>query len=591
MIGLLTEMKGEPTPIDIPFLPELQLPHNDYLMPVAPQKWHFRQSIDYAITADRAVLDMASRHREEFLSNIYRMGRNSIDRGSRDTWTINPKRVAAVRDAIARDGATMVGPGRSRGYPPEYFNMFRIPEERDPRGYILPADQPDFLTGAKFVNTLIKNGVFVERATRDFEAGGSRYPAGSFVVRTAQAFRPHILDMFEPQVYPDDIPYPGGPPRPPYDATGYTLAFQMGVRFDRILEGFDGPFERLSDVVRPPAGTLSNTGAAGFLLSAQVNDAFVAVNRLLAGGNKVFRLTGGGAYPPGTFYIARGEKTLPILENLAREKGLSFEGTDAQPDAGSAELAPARIGLWDRYGGSIPSGWLRWLFEQYEFAYQVVFPQELDAGGLREKFDVLVFPEEAIPAVGADEEELTRSQPAAESIPAEWRGRLGAVTASRTVPALRQFLEDGGTILTIGSSVNLGYHLGLPMSDALVDRSTGKPLAAEKYYIPGSVLRVRVDPLSPLAYGLPENLDVDFDESPALRIQEPGVQRVAWFDGDQPLRSGWAWGQQYLAGATAVAEAQVGRGRLLMFGPLITFRGQPHGTFKFLFNGIYYPRK
>ncbi len=231
------------------------------------------------------------------------------------------------------------------------------------------------------------------------------------------------------------------------------------------------------------------------------------------------------------------------------------------------------------------------MFEQYEFAFQVAFPQELDAGALKEKFDVLVFPEEAIPAVGADEAALTRSQPAAESIPAEWRDRLGAVTATKTVPALRQFLEDGGTILTIGSSTNLGYHLGLPMSDMLIDKGTGKPLAAEKYYVPGSVLRVKIDPSSPLAYGLPENLDVYFDESPAFRIQEPGVRRVAWFDTDQPLRSGWAWGQQYLAGATAVAEAQVGRGRLLMFGPLITFRAQPHGTFKFLFNGIYYPRQ
>jgi len=595
MIGLLTEMKGEPTPIDIPFLPELQLPHNDYPMPIAPQKWHFRSSIEYAITADRAVLDMASKHREEFLFNIYRMGINSIYRGSQDNWTINPKKVAAVRDAIERDGAKMVGSARSRGYPPEYFKMFRIPEERDPRGYILPADQPDFPTAVKFVNTLIKNGIFVERATRDFKIGGRKYPAGSFVVRTAQAFRPHIIDMFEPQVYPDDIPCTGCPPRPPYDATGYTLAFQMGVGFDRILEGFDGPFERLPDVAPAPEGRVESPESAGFLLSAQVNDSFLAVNRLLAHGSRVFRLSrglqaGGASFPPGTFYIGRGETTVASLETLAREKGLVFQGIAAPPAESLVELKPVRIGLWDRYGGSMPSGWVRWLFEQYEFPFQVVFPQELDAGRLGEKFDVLVFVEDAIPAVGADEAELTRSQPAAGSIPAEWRNRLGAVTAGRTVPVLRQFLEDGGTILAVGSSTHLGYHLRLPMASALIDPGTGKPLAAEKYYIPGSVLQVRVDPSHPLAYGLPEVLDVYFDESPAFRIQGPAVRRVAWFDTDRPLRSGWAWGQQALAGTTAVAEAQVGRGRLLMFGPLITFRGQPHGTFKFLFNGIYFPR-
>ena len=66
-----------------------------------------------------------------------------------------------------------------------------------------------------------------------------------------------------------------------------------------------------------------------------------------------------------------------------------------------------------------------------------------------------------------------------------------------------------------------------------------------------------------------------------------GVRAVAWFDSDKPLRSGWAWGQSYLEGAVAIAEAKVGRGHLYLFGPEITFRAQPHGTFKFLFNGIY----
>jgi hypothetical protein len=67
-----------------------------------------------------------------------------------------------------------------------------------------------------------------------------------------------------------------------------------------------------------------------------------------------------------------------------------------------------------------------------------------------------------------------------------------------------------------------------------------------------------------------------------------GVKPVAWFDSPTPLRSGWAWGQDYLEGGVAMAEATVGKGRVFLFGPEITFRGQPHGTFKFLFNGIYY---
>jgi hypothetical protein len=64
------------------------------------------------------------------------------------------------------------------------------------------------------------------------------------------------------------------------------------------------------------------------------------------------------------------------------------------------------------------------------------------------------------------------------------------------------------------------------------------------------------------------------------------VQTIAWFDSATPLRSGWAWGQEHLAGGIAIAEAKVGSGRLVLFGPQILFRAQPHGTFKFLFNGI-----
>ena len=65
-----------------------------------------------------------------------------------------------------------------------------------------------------------------------------------------------------------------------------------------------------------------------------------------------------------------------------------------------------------------------------------------------------------------------------------------------------------------------------------------------------------------------------------------GVRPIAWFDTDSPLRSGWAWGQNYLEGGVAMAEAKVGQGKLYLFGPEILFRGQPHGTFRFFFNAL-----
>lgn len=607
IIGLLTETQGNPTPIYIGFVPSRILPDGDYLLPIEPQEWHFRQSIDYSVTANKAILDFASRLKEQLLMNIWKVGRNQIERGSSDSWTLTPKRMNALARVLEENDAEerFVGPqtGALKGYfsmgsPPEYFSELRRPENRDPRGYILPSDQSDFPTATKFVNTLIKNGVTVHRATQDFQVDGTRYPKDSWVVLSAQAYRSHVLDMFEPQDHPNDFEYEGGPPVPPYDNAGYTLAFQMGVEFHRILEGFDGPFEEVVGLAAPPAGAVSDArGAAGFLLSHAERDVATVTNRLLAGGHEVRWLleevsAGGKDWPVGTVYVPAQGGASQLLVTAAEELGVQVHGLSSAPTVASMELGSVRIGLWDQYGGSMPSGWTRFIFDQFEFPYEVVYPKTLDAGNLNDRFDVLVFVTGAIPVAdreGPDFESMIfGGMP--ENVPAEYEDRLGRVTVDQTVPQLKAFLEEGGTILTIGSSTAMAQHAGLAVSDHLVD-GEGNPLGEDKYYIPGTVLRVRVDNTLPLAFGLPEEMDVFFNNSPVMRM-EPAVaaQRltpVAWFDSPTPLRSGWAWGQQYLNGGLAVAAARVGKGRLYLFGVEIANRGQPHGTFTFLFNGIF----
>jgi hypothetical protein len=305
----------------------------------------------------------------------------------------------------------------------------------------------------------------------------------------------------------------------------------------------------------------------------------------------------GKTYPVGTMYVAAKASTLPILQKLAADKGLSFDAVSAKPAGDSMKLKPVRIGLWDQYGGSMPSGWTRWVFEQYEFPFEVVFPQTLDAGNLNAKYDVLVFVDGAIPMrdgqAGGGGGGFG-GQPAADAIPAEFRGWLGRVTVAKTVPELKKFVENGGTILTIGSSTALGYHFGLPIRNALVEVVNGaeRPLPREKYYVPGSILEARIDNTNPLAYGMEQHAYVFYDESPAFRLRPEaalkGLKPVAWYDSASPLRSGWAWGQQYLDQAVSIVEAPVGKGHVVLFGNEVNWRGQPHGTFKLLFNGIYY---
>jgi len=376
-IGLLTETAGGPTPLP-------------------GTRWRFRDAVEYSVTANLAVLDAAARGREPRLYNAYRMGRHSIERGGRDSWTASPH--------------------RPEGGAPD-------PRFRDARGYILPADQPDFPTATKFVNALLNAGVTVWRATEPFAVSGTAYPAGSYVVKTAQAFRPHVLDMFEPQDHPDDASHPDGAPRAPHDATGWTLAFQMGGK---------SPASR--------------------------------------GGRVSWR-----AGREGSFFV--------------------------DPSPGALE---------------------------------VVYPPALDAGSFRSRFDVLILPSEATPGRPLQAEVL----PDPASLPAELRARVGEITARKTMPELRRFVEAGGTLVAIGRAAAAARYLGVPVSD----------------------------PVSAAA----------------------GIRPIAWFASASPLRSGRARGQGYLQGAAAAVEAPIGAGRVFLFGPEITFRGQPHGTFKLLFNSILY---
>jgi hypothetical protein len=612
MVGLLTEIIGSPTPSKVPLVPFRLIPNLSTPNPVVPQEWHFRQSIDYSVSLNYAVLNYAVNQKEQLLYGIYKMGRNSIENGSRDHWTLSPKYIDSInnmyrKDQLARatttratqSQTTAVSLGASDTIPSKYFDsVLKDPTLRDARGYIIPAGQPDFPTAIKFVNALIRSGISVHKATSPFAEQGKKYPAGSYIIKTAQAFRPYVLDMFEPQDHPNDFLYPGGPPIRPYDAAGWTLAYSMGVQFDRFLDDFTGPFEKIGyGELQSPKTVIEQTGM-GYVLNAQSNNSFLAVNDLLKSGIEVYRIAGGisgqPAFAEGSFFIPASAKARRLLDKTAEGNTLSVIAIDHKPGP-LKRITPARIALWDQYGGSMASGWVRWLMEQYHYSFSVVYPKEIDAGDLRKKYDVLVFVSGAIPSVNRNEQGFPGRVPKPEDVPIEFRDRLGRINADTSVPQLKKFLEEGGSIVTIGSSTNLAYHLKLPVRNALVEMGTNnqeRPLPAEKFYIPGSLLTATFDSTQAAAFGMRSRTDVYFDASPVFKLAPEAVvngnvRPLAWFASDKVLRSGWAWGQAYLKDGVAAFVANVGKGKLYAFGPEITFRGQAQGTFKLLFNQLY----
>jgi hypothetical protein len=483
-----------------------------------------------------------------------------------------------------------------------YTSVLKDPSRRDPRVFVVPSNQTDFATATKFINALRYVGVEVQQATAPFTASGQSYPAGTFVVKAAQAGRAHVLDMFQPQDHPNDMDE-RGIPRRPYDNAGWTLAYQMGVKFDRVWDDVSGPFKDVEGLASPLPGRISGTATAGYVLSPAVNDSFTIANRVMKANGDVYRLLNGKLFVPAS------ATSTPIVQKSAQELGVNVDAV-AAPTFPGTKLAPRRIALWDTTTGSMPSGWTRFLLERFEFPFTIVCGAGFDDTALRSKYDVIIMPSGASFRAGGgfggrgggggggDAEPPATAGAAASSDPdlrslcQVTSGTGGGAGAEANV---KKFVEAGGTVIAAGSSARtIAELLGLPVSDYLVERQPAqeeRALSSDKFYVPGSILRVAVDPGATSAAGAEDHIDVFFNNDPVFRLAPNavalGVRPVMWFDTDKPLRSGWAWGQNYLEGGTTAIEATVGKGKAFAFGPEITFRAQPHGTFRFLFNAIY----
>jgi hypothetical protein len=638
IIGILTETIGGPTPARIPVVMNQILPRADLPAPIEPQAWHFRQSVDYSVTANYAILDLASRYKDQFLYNIWKMGTNQIARGSRDYWTISNEDMARADSAVRLAGAAGGGRGRGAGGDApggdaapgggggggrggrggggmsmdQYNAIFKNPARRDPRVFVITSAQPDFATATKFINTLRYIGVEVDQTSAPITVNGKSYPTGSYVVKSAQAGRAHVMDQFMPQDHPNDMDE-RGIPRRPYDSAGWTLALQMGIQFDSIYTDVTGPMTRITGLAKPVPGKVT-TASAGYLLSPMQNDAFTVANRVLKANGEVYRLrtpmtANGKTFGPGAFYIVATPATTQIIQASATELGVDADGTAARPDASARKYTARRVALVDSPTGSMPSGWTRYMLERFEFPFTVVCGAGFDDANLRSKYDVIVVPSgSSLGAAGGGGRGgagggggggggrggsgATSNDPDLRSLCEVTTGTGSGATVAENV---RKFVNEGGFVVAAGSaSRSIGSLFNLPMSNHLIGREPGEQdinLSSDKFYVPGSVVRVAVDSTATAAYGSQGHIDVFFDNSPVFRLTPDatmkGVRPVMWFDTRTPLRSGWAWGQNYLEGGIAAVEAGVGRGKLYLYGPEITFRAQPHGTFKFLFNGIY----
>ena len=559
MIGILTETAhATPTPrfYDPDSLPNhlgsrrSDTPTNGtdifYPYPWQGGESHFRDAVDYMITASMGILSIAADRREKWLYNIYSMGKDAIES--------------------------------------------REPDE--PYAYVIPPEQWDKSEAYRLVDVLLKTGIEVQKARRSFTAGEKTYEAGSFVLFTGQAFRPMLTDLMELQQYPDRRAS-DGTPQVPYDLAGWTLPIQMGVTVDRVFEPFRASLESVTREKVTATGKLdARSDVFAFTLSHRDNKSFKAVNHLLAAGDRVYwtmdsTQSNARAIPAGMIVIEAGEGTAQRVRRLAEELGLQAEGLHEKPTVELYELETPRIGLYKSWVANMDEGWTRWLLETFAFPIDTLHDAEIQNGDLS-RYHAIILP--------SQHEKSLLNGHAKNTMPDEYAGGLGLEGAL----ALKRFVESGGTLIALDGASDFAIaQFGLPV------RNVVKTLPSQQFFIPGSLIRTSIENRHPLAFGMQPEIGVAFQQSRAFEtvrlsgkgeggkesIKEappPAVQVIARYAEDDLLMSGWALGEEtHIAGKAAMLNVNVGDGNIVLFGFRPQFRGQPGGTYKLLFNALH----
>jgi hypothetical protein len=318
----------------------------------------------------------------------------------------------------------------------------------------------------------------------------------------------------------------------------------------------------------------------------------IAVNRLLAAGADV-------RWGDGQFRVEPSAQAKAVLATLANDH--SVRTTEVRRGERDVPLRSVRAGLFDTFGGHMPTGWDQWLLQEFAFPVQQVFGDRIEAGDLGREFDVLVFhtglpgPRDLERAAQRRDEaklpELRMALPPFE----DWsnlEARAVRLSGEKSLPALREFVAQGGTLIALGGEVEkVVRHFALPVkvgTHVPTDDGERRTLR-EEFYVPGSLLAIEVDTTHPIARGCSPVLSAMVHTgSTILEVTDPQarIDTVARYRGADTLVSGWAIGEEFLVGKAAVLCAHVGRGRVVLFGADVTYRGQPLGTFKFLFHAI-----
>jgi len=512
-----------------------------------------------------------------------------------DPWPGGWWRLADIEEyerICARSMLTLAARYKNR-FQSDYLSMAREAIQKGktepPYGWVVPMDGSDPGTAAEMVRILQDTGIRVHRARTELKDGGVTHPAGSLVLLADQPYRNHLKDMMERQVYPDRFTATGEA-EAPYDVAGWTLPLQMGVRSSPLTLPSPAGLELVTKVERPVGQIVPRPGPAGqagpnsFVLADSANDDFFLLNELLAAGVEVWR---NGATPGGDpLRFERGslvfrarenaravlKRTLPTISSRVTASAIEIPDEIASDRA--IPVKRRRIGLYQPWVPSMDEGWTRLVLERFRFPYETIHNEDIRAGELAERIDTLL-----VPSIGSA---TIRDGYAPDESEPRYVGGLGKEGAA----ALRSFLQAGGTIVCLEESCTYAIEdLGVPATNVV------KGLKSSEFYGPGSIVGIvntRASGDNPLTHGMPEESSAYFDRSMAFDFPQGSKAVVASrYATKDTLQSGWLLGAPRIAGKAALADVPHEGGRVILFGFPPQHRGQPHGSFRLLFNALF----
>ena len=510
-----------------------------------PNPWqggesHFRDAVDYMLTASMAVLKLAADKKEEFLYNIYDMGRDAI---------------TSKKGAFA---------------------------------YIIPKKQWNPSESINLTNILLQGGVEAYRATAPFKVGDKTYKKGSVIFYGAQAFRPFLTDLMEKQDYPDQFLYPGGPPKPPYDLAGWTLPMQMGVTVDRIDKKFEAKTKEITEKLKYNKGKVSGNSSNYYVFSDRDNLSALVVNRLQKAGFTVGQLKKDFQDFKAGYFVVKGKPELKDkLSNLSKNLGINFKGLKNLSAAKYTELYKIKVGLYKSWRANIDEGWTRWMLKQFEFAIDTLHNKDIQEGDLS-KYSAIIIPSQNPKAIMNGYLKNT--------MPKKYTGGIGLKGLSK----IDSYAKSGGTVLFFDAASDLAINqFGLPVKNVISNLSTKQffiPGSLIRMHVNtdnplayGMMKEAAASFNRSRAFSIiKQRKKYEGGKEAIADAPKPKVDIVARYAKKDLLMSGWALGEErYLKNKGAMMHLPYGKGNLILYGFRPQFRGQPRGTYKLIFNAIY----